>query len=87
MIIGVSLDDVESHKAFAAQHQLNFQLLPDTQGRIAALYGVDHSKGYAKRVTFVIGPDGKIFRTFPQVSVAGHETEVLTAVKNAMGMD
>ena len=83
----MSLDDAASHKAFAQQHQLNFQLLPDTDGKIASLYGVDHAKGYAKRVTFVIGPDGKIFRTFPQVSVAGHEAEVLTAVKNAMGMD
>ena len=59
----------------------------DTEGRIASLYGVDHSKGYAKRVTFVIGADGKVFRTFPKVSVAGHEDEVLVAVKNSMGMD
>ncbi len=76
-----------SHKAFAAAHDLAFPLLPDTEGRIASLYGVDHSKGYAKRVTFVVGADGKIFRTFPKVSVAGHDDEVLVAVKQSMGMD
>jgi peroxiredoxin Q/BCP len=76
-----------SHVAFAEKHGLTFALLPDTEGRIASLYGVDHAKGYAKRVTFVIGADGKVFRTFPKVSVAGHEDEVLVAVKHSMGMD
>jgi peroxiredoxin Q/BCP len=87
VILGVSLDDVASHRAFAEKNALNFPLLPDEGGRIAGLYGVDTSKGYAKRVTFVIGPDGKIFRTWPQVKVDGHEAEVLTTLKNSLGMD
>ena len=87
MILGVSLDDVESHKAFAEKNAINFPLLPDPDGRIATLYGVDTSRGVAKRTTFVIGPDGKIFRAWPQVKVDGHEAEVLTAVKNSLGMD
>jgi thioredoxin-dependent peroxiredoxin len=83
----VSLDDAASHRAFAEKNGINFPLLPDPEGRLAALYGVDTSRGFAKRTTFVIGPDGKIFRTFAQVKVDGHEDEVLTAVKNSLGMN
>ena len=87
MILGVSLDSAESHRAFAEKNGINFPLLPDQGGRLAGLYGVDTSKGFAKRVTFVIGPDGKVFRTFPQVKVDGHDDEVLTAVRNSLGMN
>jgi peroxiredoxin Q/BCP len=83
----VSLDDIASHRAFAEKNAINFPLLADQGGAIAGLYGVDTSKGYAKRVTFVIGPDGKVFRSWPQVKVDGHEAEVLTALKNSLGMD
>ena len=39
-IIGVSLDDVESHKAFAENHGLPFPLLADVEGKAATAYGV-----------------------------------------------
>jgi len=45
---------------------------------------VDTSKGYAKRVTFVIGPDGKILQTFPKVKIEGHSEEALQAAKASM---
>ena len=81
------MDDNASHRAFAEKNGITFPLLPDTEGKIAGRYGVDTSRGGAKRVTFVIGSDGKVFRTFPQVKVDGHDDEVLTAVKNSLGMD
>ena len=84
-ILGVSLDTVESHKAFAEKYDLSIPLVADPGGAIATSYGVDTSRGVAKRTTFVIGPDGKIFRVFPDVRVAGHETEVLDAVKKSAG--
>lgn len=84
-ILGVSLDTVESHQAFADKYDLSIPLVADPGGKIASAYGVDTSRGVAKRTTFVIGPDGKIFRVFPDVRVAGHETEVLDAVKKSVG--
>jgi len=87
VLLGASLDDAASHRAFAEKNGITFPLIPDEGGKIAAAYGVDTSRGVAKRTTFVIGPDGKVFRSFPQVKVEGHETEVLTAVKNSLGMD
>jgi peroxiredoxin Q/BCP len=81
VIVGVSTQDNSSHQAFADKYQLPFPLLPDTDRKIAAAYGVDTSRGYARRVTFVIGPDGKIARTFPAVQVEGHDDEVLAAVR------
>jgi thioredoxin-dependent peroxiredoxin len=84
-IVGVSEDTMDSHKAFAQKYELNFPLVPDTDGKIADMFGVDHSKGFAKRVTFVIGADGKVFRVWPKVSVDGHAQEVIAAVKAAAG--
>ena len=85
VVVGVSMDSPESHKAFAEQHQLKFPLLSDPDGAIAAKFGVDTSRGVAKRTTFVIGKDGKVAKVFPGVKVQGHSDEVLAAVKEAAG--
>lgn len=79
-LIGVSMDDVASHKAFAANHGLAYPLISDSDGAIAARYGVETSSGHAKRVTFLIGPNGRIAKTFPAVEVQGHDDAVLAAV-------
>lgn len=81
-LIGVSMDSLESHKTFADNHKLNFPLISDADGAIAAKYGVDTSKGYTARVTFVIGPDGKIAKVYPAVQVQGHADEVLAALQS-----
>ena len=80
-VIGVSLDSIESHKQFAENHDLEFPLLADVEGEIAAKYGVDTEGGYARRVTFVIDPEGKIAEVFPEVDVQGHADEVLATVQ------
>jgi thioredoxin-dependent peroxiredoxin len=80
-VIGISMDSLDSHREFAASHNLTFPLLSDPDGAIAARYGVSTEGGHARRVTFVIGPDGKIARTFPQVSVKGHAAEVTAVIK------
>jgi thioredoxin-dependent peroxiredoxin len=60
-VIGVSFDTAESHKAFVAKYNLNFPLLPDPDGKIADAYGTRMSgKDLSKRVSFLIGLDGKI---------------------------
>lgn len=77
----MSLDDAESHRRFAEKHGIPFSLLVDPDGAIAAKYGVDTSRGYPRRVTFLIGPDGRIRRVFPDVDVQGHSDEVLAALR------
>jgi len=59
-IVGVSVDDVASHKAFATNHSLNFSLLSDSQKEVSKLYGVLSPLGFSNRVTFLIRPDGVI---------------------------
>jgi peroxiredoxin Q/BCP len=84
-VVGVSMDTPESHKGFAETEKLTFPLLSDPDGAIAAKFGVDTTRGFAKRTTFVIGKDGKIAKVFPDVHVQGHSDEVLAAVKAAAG--
>lgn len=60
-IVGVSFDSAESHLKFITQYKLPFTLLADTDGKISDAYGVRPAgKNTAKRVSFLIGLDGKI---------------------------
>lgn len=81
MVLGVSLDSVESHRAFAADNALPFPLVSDTGGVVAAKFGVPAADGSADRVTFLIGRDGVIGQVWPKVSVEGHAAAVLAAVR------
>lgn len=58
-VLGISTDDIDTQKKFAASLNLPFPLLADKDGSVSKAYGV-YILGYAKRVTFVIAPDGKI---------------------------
>jgi peroxiredoxin Q/BCP len=68
VVIGVSTDGRDSHQAFAEKYALPFLLASDEDGAIAKAFGVALKNGKATRVSFVIGPDGKIKRTFPKVT-------------------
>ncbi|HTW88329.1 MAG TPA: peroxiredoxin [Candidatus Binataceae bacterium] len=80
-VIGVSVDPVESHRAFAEKHAFPFQLLADTDGRLAGAFGVLRD-GKAERTTFVIGSSGRIRHTFREVSPRGHALQVLNFVRS-----
>jgi peroxiredoxin Q/BCP len=83
-ILGVSLDDIESHKAFAENHGLPFPLLADTDGIISSAYGVKtrmFGMTVAKRQTFIIGPDGTIAKHYEKVKPDEHSAEVLADLK------
>ncbi len=83
-ILGVSLDDVESHKEFAEQHSLPFPLLADTNGNVAESYGVKTRMFgllVAKRQTFVIGPDGKLVKHYADVKPETHPEQVLADLR------
>ncbi len=83
MILGVSLDSVESHKKFCTKEALNFKLLADTQGKVTAAYGSLNNFGlvkFAARNTFLIDPQGRIARAFIGVSPQSHSSEVLATL-------
>jgi thioredoxin-dependent peroxiredoxin len=80
-LVGVSTDTLESHKAFAEGHQLNFPLIADPEQKVVKAFGVPVEEGTADRVTFVFGPDGKVAKVFPDVHVDGHAAEVVAAVQ------
>lgn len=83
-ILGVSLDDVGSHKKFADKHRLPFPLLADPEGTTADAYGVKtrmFGMKVAKRQTFLIDPDGNIAKHYESVKPATHSAEVLVDLK------
>lgn len=59
-VLGVSMDDLETQTRFAQSLKTPFPLLADPEGTAARAYGVANPAGYASRVTFVIGKDGKV---------------------------
>ena len=79
-VIGVSFDSAESHQKFISKHNLNFTLLTDTDGKIADAYGVRVAgKNVARRVSFLIGKDGKILHVTDAQSADTHLTEMSEA--------
>ena len=83
VILGVSVDNAESHKNFCAKEGLNFKLLADTEVKVSAAYGsVMEYNGnkLSARNTFIIDPQGKIAKVFPAVKVAKHSEDVLAAL-------
>jgi thioredoxin-dependent peroxiredoxin len=77
-VYGVSLDSPESHRQFREKHNLNFPLLTDEGGKASEALGVlRDNREVANRVTFLLDPDGKIARTYPEVSPETHADEIL----------
>ncbi len=85
VVLGVSLDTVESHKTFCSKDSLTFKLLADPDHKVIDAYGVPVSmyngNGYANRDTFLIGPDGKILKTWIKVDPKTHSDDVLAAIE------
>jgi len=79
-VMGVSLDDVKSHKEFAEKYSLPFPLLADTGHKTAKDYGVYRSYGIfsvASRQTFIIDPEGKIAKHYASVSPKTHSSRII----------
>lgn len=76
-VYGVSVDDVDSHAAFAEKHDIEFDLLADPDGDVATAFDVDRrSSGVTERTTFVV-VDGEIYDVYTGVDPDGHAREVL----------
>lgn len=78
-MLGVSFDTESENAAFARKFKFGFPLLCDTSREIGLAYGACEDSGArsAKRISYLIGPDGKLLRAYPKVSAASHPAEVL----------
>ena len=82
-VIGISSDSVESHRQFAAAHQLPFNLLSDTDGMIRKHYGVATAFGLPGRVTYIIDRKGIVRRIFfSQFTSKRHVDEALETLQS-----
>jgi thioredoxin-dependent peroxiredoxin len=80
VVLGVSVDTVESHKTFCTKEGLNFKLLSDSDHKVSEAYGSLTNLGvvkFAKRHTFLIDPEGKIAKEYTSVNPANHSAEML----------
>lgn len=82
MIYGVSFDTEAENKAFAEKFNFPFPLLCDTDRKIGMAYGAcdEPTAGYAKRITYVIGPDGHIAQAIDQVNAREHPEQLLSTL-------
>lgn len=83
VILGVSVDSVDSHKQFCTKDSLTFTLLSDSDKNVVKEYGSLGSFGpvqIAKRNTFLIDPQGKIVKVWIGVDPSHHSEEVLAAL-------
>lgn len=90
-VLGVSADDVPSHKKFAEKYNLNFPLLSDPQKKVIEAYGVWREKEmFGKknmgivRESFLIGPEGTILKHYENVKPANHPEQVLEDISKQM---
>lgn len=88
VVLGVSADDVASHKKFSEKFTLSFPLLADTDHQMAEKYGAWREKNmYGKvsmgiqRSTFLIDAQGAVAKVWKKVSVDGHDQQVIDALK------
>ena len=76
-VVGVSKDNVESHKNFAEEYDLTYPLLADTDKKLAKKFDVVNLVGIYKRSTFIISKNQKIIKVYPKVKVEGHAERVV----------
>lgn len=84
-VLGVSTQDEASHRAFREKYGLTFPLLADPEGRICRAYRALGILGIARRVTYVIGPDGTVRAAFRRLDPRAHVPAALRAVANLSG--
>lgn len=87
-VVGISVDDGDSHAEFAKKYHLPFPLLADKSAEVAAKYGSLTNLGlikFAKRYTFLIDPQGKVAKVYLKVETSKHSTEIIEDLKTLTG--
>jgi len=83
-VVGISVDDTDSHAKFAKKYNLPFPLLADKEGKVADSYGALTILGIikiAKRYTYLIDPEGKIAKVYLSVDTSRHSQEIIDDLK------
>jgi peroxiredoxin Q/BCP len=82
-VLGASFDTVEENAAFARKFQFPFPLLCDTGRALGVAYGAadDASAGAPRRISYLIGGDGRVKKAWPKVNAATHPAEVLAELE------
>ncbi len=89
-VIGVSTDSWESHTRFAEKYGLEFALASDSDHAIRKAYGVGRMMGIlptVQRVSFLVGPDGRVEHVWPQVNASRHAADVLAELRRRGASD
>ncbi|MFC5530335.1 thioredoxin-dependent thiol peroxidase [Cohnella yongneupensis] len=88
VILGISTNDLKSHRKFADKYELPYPLLADTEHKVCELYGVWQEKQlYGRaymgivRSTFLIDENGKLLKEWRNIKVKGHVDEVVAAIR------
>lgn len=88
VVLGVSLDDLDSHEKFRGKYDLTFPLLSDKDASVSKAYGVYRKKNMygreywgIQRSTFIIDKEGVLRKVYPRVKVDGHSDEVLAFIR------
>ena len=88
-VLGISPDDVDSHKKFCKKMEIPYTLLADTNKEVSKKFGVWGKKKFMGREymgivrsTFLVNEKGKIFKAYPKVKAAGHSKQVLEDFTN-----
>jgi peroxiredoxin Q/BCP len=87
-VVGISVDDVKSHKEFSDKYKLPFTILADEDSKTANAYGVLRDFKLIKlasRQSFLIDPEGKIVKHYADVNPDNHTDQVLADIKTLMG--
>lgn len=83
-VLGVSYDSPESNRKFAEKYHLPFLLLSDRDRALAKKVGAARALiPVPKRISYLVGPDGRVVKAYPDVSPSKHAGEVLTDVRDA----
>ena len=81
-VLGASFDSVEQNRKFAEKFGYNFPLLCDTERTLGLAYGAteDPQAGSAKRISYLIGKDGRIKKAWAKVDAANHPVQALQEI-------
>ena len=82
-VFGVSFDPAQDNRAFAEKFDFPFLLLCDTERKLGLAFGACDSKddGYARRLTFLIGPDGRVEQAIDTKDPAGQADALVELIK------
>lgn len=78
-VIGISADSLQSHQKFAGKYALAFTLLSDPARQVIKAYGALRGP-FIRRISYLLGPDQVILKTYPSVDPAYHGVEIIQDV-------